>query len=76
MERLKSGIASWRLAQETREYVAALRQRLPDLAPEEALRISEWCDWAAGWAERVDPVADVSRIQGLDDERDQHHFSR
>jgi hypothetical protein len=76
VERLQNGIASWRLAQETREYVAALRQRLPDLLPEDAARISEWCDWAAGWAERTDPVVNVARIRGLDDERDQLHFAR
>jgi hypothetical protein len=76
VERLKNGIASWRLAQETREYVAALRERLPDLSPEDVARISEWCDWAADWAERIDPVANVTRIRGLDDERDQLHFAR
>ena len=76
VDRLKNGIASWRLAQDTREYVAALRQRLPDLAPEDASRVSEWCDWAAEWAERVDPVSNVACIRGLDDERDQLRFAR
>jgi hypothetical protein len=76
VERLKTGIGNWRLAQETREYVAALRQRLPELADEDAERISAWCDWAAEWAEKVDPVANVNRIRGLDDERDAMHYVR
>jgi hypothetical protein len=76
LERLKTGIGNWRLAQETREYVAALRQRLPDLADDDAERIRAWCDWAAEWAEKIDPVANVDRIRGFDDEHDQFHSSR
>jgi hypothetical protein len=71
VERLRNGIASWKLAQDTRQYIAALRHRVPDLSPEDGERISAWCDWAAEWAELTDPVANVARIRGLDDERDQ-----
>ncbi len=76
VERLKTGIASWRLAQETREYVAALRQRLPGLSDEDRERIVAWCDWAEAWADRTDPVANFSRIRGFDDEQDQLHYGR
>jgi hypothetical protein len=60
----------------TDDYGAALRQRLNDLSVEDRERIAAWCDWAEQWAERTDPVANVSRIRGLDDERDQLLYRR
>jgi hypothetical protein len=76
VERLKNGIASWRLSQETREYVTALRARLPGLDEADRSRISAWCDWAEEWSERSDPVREVGAIRGLDDEHDQFHVVR
>lgn len=74
LSRLRRGIDHWRLAQETREYVAALRDRLPELEPAERERIAAWCDWAEAWARDADPVANPRRIHGLDDERDRFYL--
>jgi hypothetical protein len=73
--RLRAGIERWRLAQETREYVAALRDRLPELDVVDRERISAWCDWAEAWAEGADPVANPRQIHGLDDERDRFYVA-
>jgi hypothetical protein len=75
LARLRGGIEQWRLAQETREYVAALRDRLPDLEPAERERITAWCAWAEQWAQTADPVANTYRVHGLDDERDRYYVS-
>lgn len=71
VERLKTGIASWQLARETREYVSALRQRLPDMPEEDRERVAAWCDWAEQWADQTDPVVNTRRIHGLDSDEDQ-----
>jgi hypothetical protein len=75
VDRLTSEIAAWRLATATRDYVAALRQRLPALSGEDAARVRAWCDWASSWSDRTDPVANVDLVRGLDEEGGQGQFS-
>lgn len=76
VSRLSAEITSWRLAQETRAYIAALRQRLAALEPEERERIAAWCDWADSWSRRGDPTINTRRIRGVDDERDRFSYPR
>jgi hypothetical protein len=68
--RLTAEIGAWRLAQESREYISALRARLDDLDVAERARVAAWCDWVDEWNTRSDPTINVARVRGLDDERD------
>ncbi len=70
LSRLRTEIDVWRLAAEARDYVAALRVRLPELAEADRQRIAAWCDWADAWSARADPIVATDKIRGLDDERD------
>jgi hypothetical protein len=67
VERLRDEVGAWRLAEDVREYVEVLRDRLSDLSEEDARRVAAWCDWAEAWAERADPTANVATIVGLDE---------
>jgi len=69
-KRLASEIASWRHADEIREYVIALRKRITELPHEQQDELERWCEWAETWAERFDPIVNTARIAGLDDVRD------
>jgi hypothetical protein len=69
-ERLAGEIDAWRLANDVRAYVGALRSRLDKLDEADRTRIAEWCSWAEAWAERSDPTLNASHVRGLDDERD------
>ena len=71
IEWLSEAIAAWKLAQDARAYVVALRARLADLDEAGRARIGAWCDWLESWCERHDPVMNVRRIRGLDPEQDQ-----
>lgn len=68
-ERLFNGAAAWRRAQDVREYLAALSERVHDLDPDERERISSWIAWGQGYIERYDPVQNTRQIHGFDDER-------
>jgi hypothetical protein len=69
VERLSGEIASWRLAEETLEYVAALRGGLAQLEAADRDRVSAWCDWAEAWSRETDPTLNVAGIGGLDGQR-------
>jgi hypothetical protein len=58
-------VAAWRLAQDAREYAAALRARAAELDPENRGRLVEWCDWAVGWADASDPVLNAETHPAL-----------
>lgn len=68
VDRLREEAGAWRLAEDAREYVEVLRNRLPELNEEDRSRVAAWCDWAEAWAERSDPAANVRRIAGLEEE--------
>lgn len=68
--RLTAEISDWRRAHDIREYVAALRKRLPELEPDDRERVAQWCTWAEQLSQRSDPTLDPSRIVGFDDEHD------
>lgn len=74
--RLSDEIAAWRRAQQIREYVAVLRLRLDHLEESERERVSAWCEWAEEWSRRSDPTINLSRIVGLDEERDGYTHSQ
>lgn len=68
-QRLADEVEAWRLTSNARSYVAALRERLPDLEAAERDRIAAWCEWAVSWTNRSDPL--LIRLKFLDDdERD------
>jgi hypothetical protein len=75
LERLKGEIAAWRLAQEVREYVAVLRLRSESAEEEDWERLTRWCEWAEAWSRRADPTVNISRVAGLDDERDRFAYA-
>jgi len=74
--RLSTEISAWRLAVAAREYVSALRARLPELSGDDRTRVEAWCEWIDEWGRRSDPALNVGLIRGLDDEHDQHHYPR
>lgn len=69
-ERLATEIGNWRHSEEIRDYVAALRNRLPGMEPADGTRVRDWCAWAEQHAERSDPVGAPELIAGIDDDRD------
>lgn len=76
VSRLSTEISAWRLAAAAREYVSALRARLPELSGDDRTRVEAWCEWIDEWGRRSDPALNVGLIRGLDDEHDQHHYPR
>ena len=61
-------ISVWHGAADVRVYVATLCARLsrdPGIDEETRSRIDAWCEWAEGWARKVDPVENPERIRGL-----------
>ncbi len=66
-ERLLAEAQAWHEADLVREYVDALRSRLPELPEIERERLSAWCAWCDDWIVRNDPVANTGRIVGLDE---------
>lgn len=67
-ERLFAEAQAWHEADLIRDYISALRNRLPDLAASERERLSTWCAWCENWIAQNDPVANTDQIAGLDEQ--------
>jgi hypothetical protein len=65
-KRLLAEAAAWDRSTQIRSYVEALNRRLPELDPPERQRLASWCEWAADWADRGDPVLHTELIAGVD----------
>ncbi len=55
-KRLVAEADAWERSAQIRRYISALRERVTTLDSPERERVLEWCEWAADWAERSDPV--------------------
>jgi hypothetical protein len=65
LEQLTKEVASWRLADDVRTYVTAIRRRAEAENPANGAEILDWCDWALSWADRSDPELNLERLAGL-----------
>lgn len=63
--RLSEEIEAWRLAQEIRAYVAALRSSLDRVEGEDRKRITAWCHWAERFSLQTDPTLNLERVARL-----------
>jgi len=71
-DRLQKEVADWEAAERIREYIARLQIRLEGVSPPDRDRLAEWCAWALGRADELDPTVNVSKVVGFDDARDQY----
>jgi hypothetical protein len=65
-ERLLDEARRWNEVEGVRAYLSALTDRCKELEPAERERVGAWVKWAEDWVERADPLADTSRITGLE----------
>lgn len=64
--------SSGQTAERIGEYVTRLQIRLEGVDPPDRDRLAEWCAWALGRADELDPTVNVSKVVGFDDARDQY----
>jgi hypothetical protein len=70
-DKLLEQVSAWRRAADVREYVAAMRERLPAVDAECRGELMRWLEWADQFASRTDPLESPSSAPALDMESDQ-----